>query len=81
MLAFDEIRTAVAKVDALAHAAETMFDETVFDGTLDSQRIERLAHLIGATSEAATAALVVVDRLNAEALSSAIPADAEPGSW
>jgi predicted ABC-type transport system involved in lysophospholipase L1 biosynthesis ATPase subunit len=81
MLAFDEIRIAVARVDSLASAAEAMFDDTTFDGNLDRQRIERLAHLIGATAEAAAAAIVVVDRLNADALNTAIPPSTKLDDW
>jgi len=81
MLAFDEIRIAVARVDSLASAAEAMFDDTTFDSNLDRQRIERLAHLIGATAEAAAAAIVVVDRLNADALNTAIPESTKLDDW
>ena len=42
---------------------------------------ERLAHLIGATAEAAAAAIVVVDRLNADALNRAIPESTKLDDW
>jgi hypothetical protein len=81
MLDFDEIRIAVARVDSLASAAESMFDNTAFGADLDRQKIERLAHLIGATAEAAAAAVVVVDRLNADALNPEISGDKKPDHW
>jgi hypothetical protein len=48
---------------------------------IDSQRLERLAHLVGATAEAAAAALVAVDTLNSDLLNPKIAAGAEPGEW
>jgi len=79
MAAYDDLRTAVAKVDALAHAVEMMFDDAPWGGEIDSQRLERLAHLVGATAEAAAAALVAVDTLNADLLNPTIAADAAHG--
>jgi hypothetical protein len=64
MAAYDNARTAVAKVDALAHATEMMFEDAPWDGEIDQQRLERLAHLVGETAEAAAAALVAIDTLN-----------------
>ncbi|MEO7729626.1 MAG: hypothetical protein ABIY55_01535, partial [Kofleriaceae bacterium] len=61
MEAFDALRLAVAKVDALAAAAEDHFDNTMWDGELDGQQLERTAHLIGLTREAAEAAVLAVD--------------------
>jgi hypothetical protein len=81
MLDFDEIRIAVARVDSLASAAESMFDNTSFGAGVDRQTIERLAHLIGATAEAAAAAVVVVDRLNADALNPTIAEGEKPEDW
>jgi hypothetical protein len=79
--AFDEIRTAVAKVDALAHAVESMFDDTDWNGEVDRQHLERMAHFVGAVAEAAAAAVVVVDHLNADLLNPAITTDEKPGEW
>lgn len=63
---YDELRTAVAKVDALAAAVEETYDSTAWPQGSDRKQIERLAHLIGAAREAAEAALVVVDAMNAD---------------
>jgi hypothetical protein len=62
-MTLDELRNAVAKCEAIAHAAEELFDGTAWGADVDRQRLERLAHLIGATAEAATAALAACDRL------------------
>lgn len=78
--AFDDLRTAVAKVDALAAAAEQHFDETQWGPHVERQRIERQAHLCGAVREAAEHALLAVDALNALALNPEIP-DADPSAW
>jgi hypothetical protein len=80
MAAYDNVRTAVAKTDALAHALEKMFDEAPLRGEIDRQRLERLAHLVGATAEAAAAALVAVDTLNPDLLNHVIPGDPEEGA-
>ena len=80
MAAYDNARTAVAKVDALAHALEKLFDDAPLRGEIDRQRLERLAHLVGATAEAAAAALLVVDRLGADLLNQVIPGDPEEGA-
>lgn len=72
---YDELRIAVAKVDALAAAAEEMFDNTSWGPDVDRQRLDRNAHLIGATREAAEAALLAVDAFNADALHAQIVGD------
>lgn len=69
MSKLDELRVAVAKVDALAAASETLFDNTQWHGDVDRQRIERAANLIGLTREAAEAAVLAVDAFHADALS------------
>ena len=66
MARFDELRIAVARVDALASAAEELFDNTMWDGHVDPQRLERAAQLIGMTREAAEQALNAADAANAE---------------
>ena len=81
MAIYDELRTACAKCDALAHATSVLFDDVPWGGEIDQQRLERLAHLVGATAEAAAAALLVVDRLGADLLNPTIAKDAEPGEW
>ena len=77
MANYDELRIKVANVDALAAAVEDLFDDTLFDGQVDRQRLERCAHLIGMTREAAEQALAAVDAASAE---TAIP-DADPRAW
>jgi hypothetical protein len=49
----------VARVDALAHAAEHLYERVIWNSDDDenAQRLEHLAHLIGATTEAARAAV------------------------
>lgn len=81
MAAYDDARTAVAKTDALANALEIMFDDAPLRGEIDQQRLERLAHLVGAVAEAAAAALVAVDALNADLLNPTIAGDASHGDW
>lgn len=78
---YDELRTAVAKVDALAAAVEDLFDNTLWGGDVDRQRLERAAHLIGLTREAAEQALNAVDAFNADALNPTIPEDANQDGW
>ena|ERR1043165_8493197 len=56
--AIQVLRQRVAKTDALAKATESLFERVVWveiDG--DSRRFEHLAHLIGATSNAAREAM------------------------
>jgi hypothetical protein len=62
-MTLDDVRTAVAKCEAIANAAEELFDVTAWGADADRQRLERLAHLIGAAAESAMAALVACDRL------------------
>jgi hypothetical protein len=46
------------------------------------QRLERIAHLIGETAEAAEEALVALDSFNADALlNPATSPDSKPGDW
>jgi len=58
-VAVDEFRQLVARVDALAHAAENLFERVIWNSDDDDnvQRLEHLAHLMGATTEAARAAV------------------------
>jgi len=77
---FDELRNAVADVDALAAAVEDLFDDTLWDGQVDRQRLERAASLIGLTRQAAEKALHAVDAFNADALNEQIPAS-DPAAW
>jgi hypothetical protein len=76
--AFDDLRTAVAKVDALAAAAEQAFDNAIWPPGADRQQVERIAHLVGASRETAESALCAVDALNADALD---PTVGSAGSW
>jgi hypothetical protein len=62
--ALDDLRQLVMRADTLANATESLFEKVVWveiDG--DSRRIEHLAHLIGATSEAVREAMEVGDTL------------------
>lgn len=77
--AFDEVRTAVAKVDALASAAEAAYDGLSLPQGTDRQQVERVAHLVGAAAAAAADALLAVDALNAELLDDST--SAKPGDW
>ena len=59
----------MAKADALANAAESLLDEMIWvndDDYDDLRRRERLAHLVGTTSEAVQEAMEVGDRLAVE---------------
>lgn len=78
--ALDEIRIAVAKTEALAHAAEVAFDGEMWPAGVDRQAVERIAHLVGATREAAEAAVLAVDKHNS-ALADAQPATGDRGEW
>ena len=56
--AIDDLNQLLARADALAHAAEDLYDGVVpTDGRGARRHRERLAHLIGNTAEAVTAAL------------------------
>jgi hypothetical protein len=55
--AVDELRQLIAKADALAHAAEDLFEGIAWLDGDDRRRLERLAHLVGATVEAVQAAM------------------------
>jgi hypothetical protein len=59
----DLVRAAVSRVDALAHAAEDLFDGTMSDGRTDAALLERLGQLLGMATEASRAALALVDGL------------------
>jgi len=57
----------LAEADALAHATENLFEQVIWveDGD-DRRRLERLAHLVGATAEAVQAAVEAGDELAVE---------------
>jgi hypothetical protein len=61
----DGLRQRVARVDALATAAERFFEEMPWGGKRQRGRrqLERVAHLVGATIEAVRVAVVDGDRL------------------
>lgn len=65
--AVDDLRQLIAKADALAHATEDLFDG-VFkpDDDEDLCRLERVAHLLGATTEAVHAAVEASSQLAAD---------------
>lgn len=58
--AVDDLRQVVARADALADATMNLFDQVSWDpDDEDPRRIEHLAHLVTATSEAVRAAVEV----------------------
>src|SRR5438270_617265 len=61
----DGLRQRVSRVDALATAAERFFEEMPWGGKRKRSRrqLERVAHLVGATTEAVRVAVVDGDRL------------------
>ena len=58
----DAIRFEVARVDVMAIVAQEHFDRTIWREA-DGERVDFVAHLIAATMEAASAALLAVDDL------------------
>jgi len=65
----EDLRALIAKTDALTHATAELFDDVVRVDAVDDRRsLERLAHLVGAAAEAASAAVEAGDRLAAEGL-------------
>jgi hypothetical protein len=62
--AVDGVRQLIAKADALAHAAEGLFDGIIWSKEEGrGHQVERVAHLVGATAEAVRAAMAAGDRL------------------
>jgi hypothetical protein len=62
--AVDEVRQLIARADALAHAAEGLFDGIIWSKEEGSRhQVERAAHLVGATAEAVRTAVAAGDRL------------------
>lgn len=65
--AVDDLRQLIARAEALATAAEGLFDNVFeVDDEDDRRRLERVAHLIGATVSAVQAAQEAGDELAAE---------------
>jgi len=58
----DAVRFEVTRVDVMAQVAMEHFDRTVWREA-DQARIDFVAHLVAATAEAASAALLAVDDL------------------
>jgi K+-transporting ATPase c subunit len=56
----DALRIAVGKVEALAAAAVESYDNTIWPDAAPLQ-IDRMAHLLGATADAAATAVAAVD--------------------
>jgi hypothetical protein len=75
----DTIRNAVAKTESLAVATEAAFDNLQMPG-VDPIVLERVAHLIGSTREAAEAALNVV-RAASATIADDTPAAGKPEAW
>ena len=67
-IAVDGFRQMVARVDALAAATEDLFERVIWNREDDdnAHRLEHLAHLMGATTEAARAAVDAGSELAAE---------------
>jgi hypothetical protein len=62
--AVDDLRQLIAKADALATATEDMFNNPIaVKDREDRCRLERVAHLVGATAEAVQAAKKAGDDL------------------
>jgi hypothetical protein len=80
---YDELRIAIGRVDALASAVEDLFDNTLWGGEIDHRRLERCAHLVGLTRQSAEAAVIAVDRLDSDLVTTEIPAGVptQPGDW
>jgi hypothetical protein len=65
--AVDDLRQLVARVDALANAAENLLDGVFWvDHGVDSIKFDRLAHLVGATTDAVQTVMEAGDWLAAE---------------
>ena len=68
--AIDGLCQLVGRADALARAAEDLFERGSWghggDGDDDERRLDRVAHLLGATVEAVRAAVVVGNQIAAE---------------
>jgi len=77
----DAIRYEVARADVLADVAMQAFDLTIWREA-DAARIDHVAHLVSAASEAASAALLAVDDLRRAMVSHRVSRPAwneEPG--
>lgn len=71
--AVDDLRQLIARAEALATGAEALFDNPFeIDDEDDRRRLERVAHLLGATVSAVQAAQDAGDEL-AEALTKRRP--------
>jgi len=70
MNTLDEIRQLSMKTAALARAAETLLDDVVHVDLESRAKLEDLAHLLGATVEAAQTAVEVGNQLEMEARTS-----------
>jgi response regulator RpfG family c-di-GMP phosphodiesterase len=62
--AVDDLRQLIARADSLASATEDMFNNPIeVKDRKDRSRLERVAHLVGATAEAIQAAKRAGDEL------------------
>jgi hypothetical protein len=56
--AVDDLKQLIARAEAMAHVTADLFDRVIrVDGVEDRQDLERVSHLVGATTEAVQAAL------------------------
>jgi hypothetical protein len=67
----DELRIAAGRVEALAAVSVETYDNAIWEDA-DPVIVERIAHLLGATHEAAAAAVEAVDHFRT------VVADAQP---
>ena len=68
----DAVRFEVARADVLAQVAQEHFDRTIWR-EVDDARVVFVAHLVAATAEAASAALLALDDLRRAGRRSAVP--------
>jgi hypothetical protein len=68
--AVDGLCQLIGRADALARAAEDLFERGSWghagDGDDDERRLDRVAHLLGATVEAVRAAVIAGNRIAAD---------------
>lgn len=63
---YNALRCALARLDAIASAAESAVDNARWPPGSDPRQIQRIGHLVSAVSTAAAEAMLAVDKLIAE---------------
>lgn len=67
LVTLEDLRSLIAKTDALTHATAELFDDVVrVDDVNDRRSLERLAHLVSAAADAAADAVAAGDRIAVE---------------